>query len=153
MPHRRQIILPLVLVAFLAACGGSDSPVGPGNDNNDNGGGGTRTVKQNPSFSQDINEIFQRRGCSAGNCHGGGAGGMTLTSNAGTNYTNIVNVPAASENGFNRITPNDATNSYMVIKLEGRQSVGSRMPLGGTPLDNIDLTNLKNWINTGAPNN
>ena len=37
--------------------------------------------------------------------------------------------------------------------LEGRQSVGLQMPRGGTPLDNIDLTNIRNWINNGAPNN
>ena len=32
-------------------------------------------------------------------------------------------------------------------------TVGGRMPLNGTALDNIDLTNIKNWINNGAPNN
>lgn len=39
-------------------------------------------------------------------------------------------------------------------QLEGASGIaGSRMPLGGTPLDNIDLTNTKNWINQGAANN
>ena len=64
----------------------------------------------------------------------------------------LVDVDAASEN-FKRVLPNDANNSYIVIKLEGRQTVGSRMPLSQSPLDNIDLTNIKNWINNGAPNN
>jgi len=27
------------------------------------------------------------------------------------------------------------------------------MPLGGTPLDAIDMQNIKNWINKGAKNN
>ena len=52
-----------------------------------------------------------------------------------------------------RAIPGDAANSYLVIKLEGTQSVGSRMPIGGSALDNIDLTNIKNWINNGAENN
>ncbi|RMH12875.1 MAG: hypothetical protein D6701_13015 [Gemmatimonadetes bacterium] len=67
-------------------------------------------------------------------------------------YDNLVNVQATSEN-FRRVLPGDPQNSYIVIKLEGRQSVGSRMPLGQAPLDNIDLTNIRNWISSGAPNN
>ena len=45
----------------------------------------------------------------------------------------------------------NALNSYLVQRLDG--SVGSRMPIGGAALDNIDMTNIMNWINTGAPNN
>jgi hypothetical protein len=40
-----------------------------------------------------------------------------------------------------------------VIQLEGRQSVGSRMPQTGSPLDGIDLANIRNWISQGALNN
>lgn len=35
--------------------------------------------------------------------------------------------------------------------LEGRQSVGARMPLNAPSLDDIDLTKIRNWIATGAP--
>ena len=31
-------------------------------------------------------------------------------------------------------------------------SVGRQMPQGAPPLDNIDLTNIVNWINNGAVN-
>ena len=41
----------------------------------------------------------------------------------------------------------------MVINLEERQVEGGRMPLDLSALDNIDLTNIKNWINNGAPDN
>ena len=51
------------------------------------------------------------------------------------------------------VIPSNANDSYLVKKLEGRQSVGARMPLGGEALDNIDLSNVKNWINQGAKNN
>ena len=37
-----------------------------------------------------------------------------------------------------RVIPNNADGSYLVIKLEGRQTVGARMPLGGQPLDMTD---------------
>ncbi|HBD99465.1 MAG TPA: hypothetical protein DC060_14865 [Gemmatimonadetes bacterium] len=60
---------------------------------------------------------------------------------------------ASPTTGEIRVIANDATNSYLVKKLEGTASAGSRMPIGGSALDNTDLTNIKNWINTGAPNN
>ena len=78
---------------------------------------------------------------------------MTLGSSAASNYGVLVDVPSTSEPGFNRVQPNDATNSYIVIKLEGRQSVGAQMPIIGFPLGRIDMTNIRNWINGGAPNN
>ena len=57
---------------------------------------------------------------------------------------------AASEPSFLRVEPGDPDNSYVIIKLEGRQSVGARMPLGAPFLDNIDLTNIRNWNSQGA---
>jgi len=79
---------------------------------------------------------------------------MTITSSAATSYGNLVGVtsPVSSEV---RVIVNDAANSYLVKKLEGTQGSrnGARMPFGAAPLDNIDLTNIKNWINTGALNN
>jgi hypothetical protein len=51
------------------------------------------------------------------------------------------------------VIPGDPDGSYLMIKLEGRQSVGDRMPQTGSPLDSIDLTNLRNWISQGALNN
>lgn len=150
MTHRRQIFLSFLLCSFLAACVGDDSPTGPDPD----GGGDTRTINANPSFGTDIVEIFTRRGCTPSNCHGNGAGGLTLTSSAATSHGNLVGVVSPTS-GEVRVIANDAANSYLVKKLEGNQGSGngSPMPLGGSALDNTDLTNIKNWINTGAANN
>jgi hypothetical protein len=137
-------ILSLGLVGV--SCGGSD-PVGSG------GGppGGGREIKADPSFSSDIQEIFTRKGCTASGCHGSASqGGLDLRPSAA--YGELVNVAAQGEDKI-RVIPGDAQNSYLVIKLEGRQSFGSQMPEGGTPLDNIDLTNVRNWITRGALNN
>jgi len=38
------------------------------------------------------------------------------------------------------------------MKLEGRQTVGTKMPQGGSLASN-SLQNIKNWINKGAKNN
>ena len=149
MNHFRPICLSLSLCVCLVACGGSD-PVGPGGDT----GGGTRTIKANPAFAADIVEIFVRRGGTAGSGHGGGAGSLTLTANASTSRSQLVGVESPVS-GEIRVIANDAANSYLVKKLEGTQGSGNgdRMPRSGSALDNIDLTNIKNWINTGAPNN
>ena len=61
-------------------------------------------------------------------------------------------MPAQSEAGKIRVIPGNAQDSYLVIKIEGRQGVGSRMPVGGA-LDAVDITNIRNWINEGAKNN
>ena len=112
----------------------------------------TRVVLRLPSFEQDVQEIFVRNGLTNSGCHGDGQGTFFLRPDSPENYTNIVNVPTDVEREFLLVEPFDATNSYVIIRLEGRQRVGSRMPLG-TPIDSIDLTNLRNWINNGAPNN
>ncbi len=138
---------------LLAACGGGDGPTYPGMDDDPGGGteGPTRTVKSDPSFARDIQEIFDRRGCTNSSCHGSSQqAGLDLRQ--GSAYGNLVNVMATQEQII-RVIPGNAQGSYLVIKLEGRQTVGQRMPRGAAPLDTIDLKNIRNWIDKGAKNN
>ena len=147
-------IAMVTTLLFLWACGG-DSGTNPDTDSgNGGGGGGTsgggRVIKANPSFASDIQEIFTRTGCASSSCHGvSESAGLRLTS--GDSYGELVNVASTQVSSF-RVIPNDAQNSYLVVKIEGRQTVGSSMPIGGS-LDNIDISNIRNWIDTGAPNN
>jgi hypothetical protein len=142
MSSRARFISGVALLLALAACG--DDSVGPPE----------RVVKAQPSFATDIIEIFQRRGCSASDCHGamGGRAGLELVGTAAADYAQLVNVGAALE-AFDRVVPGNADDSYLVIKVEGRQGIGQRMPIDGAPLDDIDLTNIRNWVENGAPNN
>lgn len=148
MDSRCSTLLVSGLLFIGGACGG-DGPTYPGN-----GGEDTREILAEPSFGADINGIFQRRGCTASSCHGapGGQAGLELGASASANYAELVDVQATSES-FLRVEPGNANDSYLVIKLEGRQQEGAQMPLGGPALDNVDLTNIKNWINNGASNN
>jgi hypothetical protein len=126
-------------ILFLPACKTS----GETEDNGD-------TIIQNPSFATDIQAIFSAR-CDSSGCHGSSAqAGLTLT--AGQSYNELVDVTSTQEPQYLRVEPSDAQNSYLVIKLEGRQSVGNRMPSGGQ-LNNILIQNIRNWINNGAPDN
>jgi hypothetical protein len=63
-----------------------------------------------------------------------------------------VNIDSTEDMSRKRVLRGDAANSYIVIKLEGRQTVGAKMPIDGS-LDAVSLRNIKNWINNGAKNN
>jgi len=112
-------------------------------------------ILTNPSFATDIQEIFGRRGCTASGCHGSAMmGGLGLAS-AAASFANLVNVPSVAVNGppgLDRVEPDDIAASYLWLKVSGT-TAGDRMPLGLPPLDDIDQTNIMNWINTGALDN
>ena len=150
----RTFIYSLAVAAALSlgGCGGGGTGPDPDPGGGGGGGGGTgRIIVADPSFANVIQEIFTRRGCSASSCHGSALeAGMDLR--PGSAYGNLVNV-TATQVSVARVIPGNANDSYIVVKVEGRQFAGERMPLGGSALDNIDLTNLKNWINLGAKNN
>lgn len=135
--------------ALAAACGGSDVPTGPDGGGGGGAGGGDPVPPASPSFSQDVNPIFVTKGCTAGSCHGGGRGDLTLTTSASVNYANLVNVQS-SDPAYLLVEPGDPQNSYLVMKVEGR--AGSRMPLTGTPLTANQIQTIRNWIASGAPN-
>lgn len=135
----------LAAVATVVVGCSSDSPSEPDIED-------PRVVKQNPSFATDIQEIFTRNGCATSGCHGGASGSGGLNLGASSAWDALVGVTATAE-PIPRVIPGNANDSYLVIRLEGRQTVGDRMPLGGTPLDDIDLTNVRNWIAQGAQRN
>lgn len=70
---------------------------------------------------------------------------------AGTSYSQLVNVIARGENII-RVAPGDPNASYLVIKLEGNQSSGSRMPRGQPALSSAKIQLIRDWITAGAEN-
>jgi hypothetical protein len=108
-------------------------------------------VIDDPSFASDIQTIFTTS-CALSGCHAPGSaqGGLVLAS--GQAYANIVNVDSTEIPAKKRIVPGDAANSYLVLKIEGNQTSGSRMPPNG-PLDSNRIQNIKNWVAKGAKNN
>jgi len=141
-----------LILATLVACGESDPVMPPGMPGDTLPTPPTRVVKANPAFTADVYEIFTRTGCTASGCHGAAQAASLDLSSASNAFANLVGVEGVRE-PIVRVIANDADGSYLVIKVEGRQSVGGQMPLGGPALDTIDVNNIKNWINTGAPNN
>ncbi|MHB1193562.1 MAG: hypothetical protein ACYC6F_10995 [Longimicrobiales bacterium] len=144
-----SFVAPVLIASLLSACGGSDGPTAPGGNANPGGGNGSASVKDDPSFSADIVPIFSQLGCASGGCHAPpGEAGLVLSTSP---YNALVNV-ASTQTGELRVIPGNATDSYLIKKLEGRAGVGQRMPVGGQ-IGSTELANLKNWINKGAKNN
>lgn len=149
-----RVGLGLMLGAILSGCGDggpvavepeSAPPVQPPPDR-------PRLLREQPSFAQDIQQIFQRRGCVASGCHAAVEPRAGLVLATGQSHAALVRVRARAED-YLLVDPGNPVNSYLVMRVEGRQSVGNRMPLGQTPLDSIDIGNLRNWILNGAENN
>ncbi len=129
----------LISVFWLSTCSSSTSTGPPG------------VIIEDPSFVTDIEGIFSNT-CSAVTCHGA-ARQAELTLLRGQVYGNLVNVPSKEVPAKRRVFPFNAEDSYVVVKIEGRQTAGARMPASGEPLSDTDIQNIKNWINKGAKNN
>jgi mono/diheme cytochrome c family protein len=92
-------------------------------------------------------------GPSCSGCHtGGGAtlpASMNLSSTAAT-FASLVNVDSVEVPALKRVKPGEPGNSYVIHKVEGNQTVGGRMPLGGTPLNQATINQIRDWIQAGA---
>ncbi len=139
----------LLMVTVLAGC--SDDPTSPPTRVP---GSGPPVIGSTaaPTFSSDVQEVFERRGCTASSCHGAGAV-FDLDLRRGNAYGHLVRIRAFGDTTRIRVIPGDAENSYLIVKLENRQTAGRQMPLGGAPLSTTDLKTIRRWIQDGAVNN
>jgi hypothetical protein len=131
-------------LAFLASCGdttGTVTVLPPP----------STTIQADPPFQAVVQEIFERRDCATSECHGARREG-DLDLRTGSSYDALVNVVSVGESVV-RVIPGNADGSYLVIKLEDRQSEGDPMPFDSPVLDPVDLAHIKNWINQGAKRN
>ncbi len=83
--------------------------------------------------------------------HGPSAAEAGLDISEGRSFENLVNVPS-TQVGLDLVTPNDAENSYLIHKLDGRAG-STRMPPGGPFILDEALDVIKQWINEGALDN
>jgi len=138
----KKIHLFLALIfavgAFLGACSGGDD------------GGGMNPPTEDVSFADDIQPIFNSS-CTSSLCHGT-AESAGLDLRQGSSYGELFSVTSTSEPPKLRVAPSNADSSYIVIKLEGDQTVGGKMPLGGS-LSSTQITSIRKWIDEGAENN
>jgi len=86
-------------------------------------------------------------------CHNGT--GQTLPgvlnlSNLDRSYESLVGLYSISEPALLRVEPGNPDDSLLVRKLEGTQTVGSRMPFRGSKLNDQLISAIRGWIADGA---
>jgi hypothetical protein len=143
---KRLAIYVFLLAACLAPSGCGDEkalPTEPG------GGPGPSPLA---TFTRVQNEVFTPK-CALSGCHLGPASlaqeGLVLTS--GVAYDSIVMVRANQNPSIFRVTPGDATNSYLWRKIApGQVIVGDRMPQTGS-ITEAERQLVTDWILRGAP--
>lgn len=106
------------------------------------------------TLTQIQNEVFTPT-CAVSGCHDGGGGTLprSMDLGAGSSFGSLVNVQSEQVGSLNRVTPGNPDNSYLIRKLEGTNSVGSRMPQGGPFLDQAMIDEIRQWITDGAQDN
>ena len=108
-----------------------------------------RSTNDTPSFSQDIQPIFNN---SCISCHDDEhSAGLDLR--MGFSYSLLVNVPSIRYSPFIRVKPYSADSSVLWNKVAGTRVNGVQMPAGGPYLRTYEIDNIRNWINKGAQNN
>jgi uncharacterized protein (TIGR03118 family) len=108
------------------------------------------TVVNAPTLAQLQSTIFGPR-CSG--CHSGGGGTLPASMNlssASATHAALVGVNSVEVPALRRVNAGDPANSFLVHKLEGTQTVGQRMPLGGPFLSQSEINEVRAWIQAGA---
>ena len=107
---------------------------------------------QAPVTLDDIQAAVFGPGCSG--CHSGPTSGVLPAgmnlSTANDSFAALVGTASIQVPALSRVAAGDPDNSYLIQKLEGTAAVGGRMPLGGTPLDQEIIDDIRQWITDGA---
>jgi hypothetical protein len=143
---KRLAIYVFLLAACLAPSGCGDEKALP----TEPGGGGDPSPLA--TFTRVQDEVFTPK-CALSGCHLGPASlaqeGLVLS--AGVAYDSIVMVRANQNPSIFRVTPGDATNSYLWRKITSGQPItGDRMPQTGS-ITEAERQLVTDWIQRGAP--
>lgn len=138
----------VALACAVAACGGS----GEGLDANGRpivpGSGEPPPPGAQASIEWIQEHVFTPQ-CAT--CHAGGSAPVGLRlEDAQTSYDNLVGVRSTEQPTLFRVAAGNAADSYLVHKLEGRQTVGNQMPNGQPPLPEETIAVIRQWIDEGA---
>jgi hypothetical protein len=141
---KARLVLTLGLVLSAASCGGDgviDAVVGPPAI------APTLTALQESLFTP-------KCALRGGFCHVSPqpAEGMDLST--GNTFTFTVGVDSVELSGFKRVSPRNAADSYLYMKIVGDpRIVPVRMPLVGDLLSPAELAAVRAWIDAGAKDN
>lgn len=138
------LLLMVIIMLGLNACGGSSTGTNGGNGNGDDNGG--NEIGTEPTFTN-VQQIFEQS-CGGSGCHiGERTFGVRLDG-----YDNVME-SEGQQYGKLIVQPGNASESPLVDKIEPNPDNGERMPKNGSPLTDDRINQIKEWINNGAENN
>ncbi|HIM84110.1 MAG TPA: hypothetical protein EYM55_05740 [Candidatus Marinimicrobia bacterium] len=112
---------------------------------------GSEPEADDVTFSDEIQTIFDHN-CNSCHSHifANPAAGLDLSE--GESYDNLVNT-SSTFNGLFLVLPGNADSSVLYLKVIGDPQTDDRMPLSGSSLSDVQISNIKTWIDEGAENN
>jgi hypothetical protein len=133
------VLLALASSAVVLSCSSDPAPL-------------PKTSTKTASFKTDIVPIVQET-CALTACHSSKQSnlGIFLAFDPAQIYTELKKTsPTAAGQQF--VVPGDPAKSYVMVKLEGKQTMGTEMPPGEKlPAAQIEL--FRKWIADGAKDN
>jgi len=89
--------------------------------------------------------------CAKSTCHTGAMAQQGLVLDPGSSWTNLVNVASPQDMTLTRVIPFNPDGSFLIHKLEQKQTVGGPMPDDGPPyLQQATIQVIREWIMNGA---
>ena len=118
--------------------------------------GSDTTTAKPPAFSDIHGQLFGDYSCGNGYCHGGGAGGFSISDESGTHFA-LVNQNAITPLcGLTKlVVPGDPESSLLwrrvrPIALDGDDVCAPKMPNGSEGMDAESAQMIYDWIAAGA---
>lgn len=146
---RTQGMIAICVSAILSGCGG-----GGGGYNNNNTPPPASTTPP-PATSMTLFQQVQTQvltpNCTG--CHVGANAPQGLRLDAANSFAMLVNVASTEMPTLLRVKPGDPDNSWLVQKIDGRATIGGRMPLGRAALPQASIDLVRSWIAAGATMN
>ena len=135
-----KIVTSVLTAALLAACGSSDG----------DGSGDNPPAVLAPTLASIQDNVFTPS-CAKAGCHSGATPRAGMNLEGGNSWASLYNVVGTGDKTKTRVVPSDPDDSLLIMKLEGTQTVGLRMPRDGPPYlpkETIDV--IRQWIADGA---
>jgi outer membrane protein assembly factor BamB len=105
-----------------------------------------------PTYTAIYDEVLEPQGCTADRCHGGLGLKLAIKGNGHASLMSDLGVGTCA--GMKFIVPGQPDMSLLYRKVaDDMPPCGARMPLSLAPLKPEELTQIRTWIEMGAPNN
>ncbi len=89
--------------------------------------------------------------CATNGCHAGNTAPHGLDLSSSQALANLIDVASVEIPGFDRVSPGNAIDSYLFMKVTGDARIeGDRMPAFAPQLGADKLQLLQDWIEQGA---